>query len=102
MKIDIDEHIASLLQVNAPPERDPVFRIKVLERRERQRFHRRSLAMVGTALSLTVIAVAGYSAGVRIAEAASIALLGISVAAPLAYAPGILRTLRRFWHKSSH
>jgi hypothetical protein len=94
MKTDIDERIATLLNADAPPERDPVFRVKLLERRERQRFHRRSLAVAGAALASTVIALGGYSASIRVEEAASIALLCTSVAALLVYAPVVLRFLR--------
>jgi len=39
---NIDERITAALQHDAPPPRDPRFRIQLLERRERQRFRRRT------------------------------------------------------------
>jgi hypothetical protein len=38
-----DERIATALQHDAPPPRDPVFRLQVIERRERKQFGRRVL-----------------------------------------------------------
>jgi len=54
---NIDERIATALQHDAPPPRDPMFRIQLLERRERQRFRRRALqALAGGVAVLAVSA----------------------------------------------
>jgi hypothetical protein len=95
MKTEIDERIARLLNADAPPERDPVFRIKVLERRERRRFHRQALALVFAALVLIAIAWSSYRAGAEIAEAASVALLCGALAGALVYLPVVAHVLRQ-------
>jgi hypothetical protein len=40
---ELDVRLAAALQAEAPPERDPLFRIEVLERIERARFRRQLL-----------------------------------------------------------
>jgi hypothetical protein len=94
MKTEIDERIASLLNADAPPERDPVFRIEVLERRERRSFQRLALTLVGAALILIAIASSSYRAGAGIAEAASLALLSGALASALFYVPVVAYVLR--------
>ena len=55
MTQDIDERLGRLLRADAPPERDPLFRIRLLERREQRRFRQRSLTLLVGAAVLTVI-----------------------------------------------
>jgi hypothetical protein len=55
-----DERITRLLQQMAPAPRDPLFRVKVLERRERQNYRNRVLGIV---VSVTVVLVASAVTG---------------------------------------
>jgi hypothetical protein len=58
---DIDERITAALRHDAPPLRDPLFRIQLLERAERQRFRRRTQqALAGGA---AVVAVSALTVG---------------------------------------
>jgi hypothetical protein len=52
MTQDIDERLGQLLREDAPPERDPLFRIRLLERREQRRFRQRSLTLAVGAVAL--------------------------------------------------
>ena len=47
MRDDDDDQVNHLLRSLAPPERDPLFRIRVLERRERRQFVRHVALLVG-------------------------------------------------------
>jgi hypothetical protein len=59
MTDDVDSRLRALLLAGAPPERDPLFRIRVLERRERERYRRQSRGVVvGAAVVLGCHAVA--------------------------------------------
>ncbi len=91
----IDDRFTCILRRVAPAERDPVFRLRVLERRERDQFRRRSLAMLG--LFVAMIAAAGALLAwrpVRL-DAAGPALFGaFLLATGLLFAPALLRQLR--------
>ncbi|MBZ5578406.1 MAG: hypothetical protein LAP40_17725 [Acidobacteriia bacterium] len=54
MSEDRDNRLVELLRADAPPERDPVFRLKVLERREQRQFQRRLLTMLAGMLVILV------------------------------------------------
>lgn len=59
MNDDVDSKLGALLLADAPPERDPMFRIRVLERRERERYGRRLRGLLaGASLVLLVHGVA--------------------------------------------
>jgi hypothetical protein len=58
-----DERISQLLLRNAPPERDPLFRVKVLERRERQRYQRSVWLLLGAVLTIAVALTLGVRMG---------------------------------------
>ena len=47
MKDDDNDQVSHLLRSLAPAERDPLFRIRVLERRERRQFVRHVALLVG-------------------------------------------------------
>ena len=61
MNSNSDEALAGLLLAGAPPERDPFFRIALIERRTRQRYRQRQrmlLAIAAVAALLPVLAFA--------------------------------------------
>jgi hypothetical protein len=95
MKTETDERIASLLKAGAPPQRDPAFRLAVLERRERWRFRKQVLSIAFAALLLIAIVLGSYRAGARVAEAASVALLCVALASALVYLPVVVDILLR-------
>ena len=53
----------NLLRADAPPARDPVFRLRVLERREQRQFQRRSFTMLAGALVIILVSTFGVSIG---------------------------------------
>ena len=55
MSNQLDERLGQLLRQGAPPERDPMFRIALLERRERQRYQRRQWTVLAGAALLGVL-----------------------------------------------
>jgi hypothetical protein len=57
MTQNLDEKIGQLLRADTIPERDPMFRIRVLERGERLRHRRRSQAILTGAVLLAVVPV---------------------------------------------
>lgn len=97
MSEHLDERIGELLRQDAPPERDPAFRIGVLERRERKRFLRQSLMLGGFGLILAVIALVGIAIGGDAAIGAIVLVIVIAIgAAYLRYEPIITRVIERF------
>ena len=97
MSEHLDERIGELLRQDAPPARDPAFRISVLERRERKRFLRQS-AMLGV-LCLVLAAVA--LVGIAIGGDAAVAAIALAIVAALAvaytrYEPMVTRVIDRF------
>ena len=95
MSDELDERIAALLNEGAPPKGDPVFRIKVLERRERQRFQRKSISLAVFVAALLASIGAARGVGANLAEAAAVVLLCVSLGALVVYAPVVTRILRR-------
>ena len=93
----IDEKVAGLLREDAPPARDPMFRLGVLERRERERFRLRTWLMRAGGLLVAVIALVGVSQGSDVAQT-TIALLVLAALAMgyVLYRPTVTRLLQRF------
>jgi FtsH-binding integral membrane protein len=93
MNDDNDEKLSQRLQSLAPPDRDPLFRIRVLELRERRQFIRRVALLLGAGL----VGVVSYAIAVTVAGTNDIAHgLGLGVAALMAvamYVPAFLRGL---------
>ncbi|MEO8314917.1 MAG: hypothetical protein ABI645_09000 [Pseudomonadota bacterium] len=54
MTQELDERLSRFLLGDTPPARDPMFRLRVLARRERQRFLRRSVMLFAAALACIV------------------------------------------------
>lgn len=55
--MDQDEKLRNLLRADAPPERDPHFRIALLERRTRQLYQRRQRMVLASAIVLAVLGI---------------------------------------------
>ena len=55
MNQDLDTKLGQLLRQGAPPERDPAFRIALLERRERQRYQSRQRLVLAAGALLAVL-----------------------------------------------
>lgn len=90
-----DERIAAALRQDAPPARDPMFRLQVLERRERQRFRRRALGSLATGATVAVILALGILTGRDAYAAGSVLLFAlVLVMAVVVYLPGFGRLLR--------
>ncbi len=93
MERDDDLRLGRLLQTLAPPARDPLFRIEVLEARERRRFVRRATWL----LAAGALAVAAYAIAVTAGETSELARVsGMTVAGALAaamYVPALLRAV---------
>src|SRR6185295_15934048 len=58
MTHDLDDKIGRLLREDAPPERDPLFRISVLERRERASYRRKNQILLAGAVLIVLLAIA--------------------------------------------
>jgi len=94
---DQDDRLASLLRdaAPAPAPRDAMFRIAVLERRERGRFRRRVLLTAATGIVASGVALAGLIAGDELRTAASVALVTLAAAtASMTVAPALTRRFR--------
>jgi len=83
-----DERLTQRLQQMAPPARDPLFRVRVLERRERNRFRGQVSTVAATVLTLVV--------GSAMSGNAQLIVLGVGLIAGVAiYASAVLQLLRR-------
>jgi hypothetical protein len=79
MTTDVETALANLLRGGAPNERDPLFRVAVLERLERARFKQRRRALLTLALALGVIASFGLMGGGAARDAAGVLLIGAAL-----------------------
>jgi len=79
MNQDVDERLGRLLRADAPPERDALFRLRVIERRERLRYRHRTLTLLGAAALTALLGVASFTAVQSPFAAGAIALLGLAV-----------------------
>ena len=97
MTHDDDAMLREVLRLRAPPARDPLFRLKVHERRERALFRRRALLASAFALAaLTVAAVGAGALGPSAADAARVLFFGVLLAlAGGLYGPRLARFLPR-------
>src|SRR5262245_44759249 len=89
-----DKQLGQLLQRLAPPERDPLFRIKVLERRERREFRRRvALLFAAGAVAVVAYAIAATVGGTSpVARGLGLTVTGVVAAAM--YMPALLKAFR--------
>ena len=91
----IDEKLGRLLREDAPPERDALFRIRLLERREQRRFRHRSLMLLAAATVLAVVPVITLNFVADPLAAGLIAVFCMAlIAACLFSVRGVLRVMR--------
>ena len=94
--MNIDERITAALQHDAPPPRDPVFRIQVLERAERQRFRRRAQQTIAGGAAVAVISALTMAAGAEAYTAGGVLLFAlVLVTTAVVVLPDLGRLIRR-------
>ena len=93
--MNIDERITAALQHDAPPPRDPMFRIRLLERREQQRFRLRALGALAGAGGVLVVSALTVSAGSMAYLAGSVLLFALVVVTGAIYLPEFGRLISR-------
>ncbi len=98
MTDDVDSKLSALLLSGAPPARDPLFRIRVIERRERERYRQRSRALLAGAAFVVLAHGVALALAPDVFTAGIGALIGLAVlgvgAASVAFAVRIVRALR--------
>ena len=93
----LDKAIVELLRKDSPAERDPLFRVHVLERLERARYRRRLYPLIASAVVLAVVAVIGADAGGSAREGAGVLLIGAAlVGLYFVVAPAMTQLFVRF------
>ena len=92
---NIDDRITTALQHDAPPPRDPLFRIQLLERRERQRFRRRTLQALAAGAAVLVVSALTVSAGSMAYVAGSVLLFALVLVTGAVAMPEFGRLIRR-------
>jgi hypothetical protein len=88
MSEDRDDRIVEFLRQAAPPARDPVFRLRVLERREQRQFHGRLFLMLAGLLVIVLIT--------TLAPTGVLAVVSALASACLAFRGRLRMVLRRF------
>jgi hypothetical protein len=97
MSEDRDDRLVEFLRAAAPPARDPVFRLRVLERREHRQFQLRVFTMLaGVVVILLVSAFAMRIGGGALVPTSALAVGAALASAYLAFRGRFLRILRRF------
>ena len=100
MTEDQDTALGRLLRSDAPSERDVSFRIGLIERRERQRFRKRSLLQIVAAVMLVVLPAIAFALVTEPLAAGLIGVFGISLtAAAVLSARGMRQAMR--WLRQS-
>lgn len=79
MTHDNDEKLARLLCLHAPAERDPFFRLRVLERRERQRYRQRSMRLAAAVLACVVFFAVVVKTEAGLFNSAVVLVFGVGV-----------------------
>ena len=92
---NIDERITAALHHDAPPPRDPLFRIQLLERRERQRFRRRTQQALAGAAAVLIVSALTASAGSMAYVAGSVLLFALVLVTGAVAMPEFGRLIRR-------
>ena len=92
---NIDDRITAALQHDAPPPRDPVFRIQLLERRERQRFRRQIQQAVAGGAAVLIVSALTVSAGSMAYVAGSVLLFALVLITGAVVLPAFGRLIRR-------
>ena len=90
-----DERISAALQRDAPPPRDAMFRLQVLERREQKRFRRRALLSLAAAAGMVGISALAVNANGEVYTAGNVLLFAlVLIMAGVVYLPAFGRLLR--------
>ena len=93
---DIDDRITAAVRHDAPPPRDPAFRLQVLERRERQRFRRRAVhALAAAAAVASVSALAARASGEAYTAGSVLLFALVLITGAVVYLPEFGRLIRR-------
>ena len=94
--MNIDERITAALQHDAPPARDPLFRLQLLERAEQQRFRRRTRQALAGGAGVMVLSALTVSAGSEAYTAGGVLLFAlVLVTAAVGVLPEFGRLIRR-------
>jgi hypothetical protein len=97
MSEDRDDRIAQFLRKQAPAARDPVFRLKVLERREQRQFQRRMFTMLAGLLVILLVSTFVIGMGSSALKTTTALVIGTTLgSAYFAFRGQFLRILRRF------
>ena len=92
-----DPRIAELLQQAAPPARDPLFRVRVLERREQREFRHRLYIIVTGGLAILLISGLAIGTGGRALEMTGVPVASIALATTcLAFRKRLAQIVRQF------
>jgi hypothetical protein len=96
MSEELDDKLAERLTAAAPAERDPMFRIAVLQRREEDRFRTRNLMLAAGAAALAVAGAVGLVLRPDLIGEAAIALIVLAAgAAAWIFSPAVRSVARR-------
>ena len=100
MTQDLDDKIGQLLREDAPAERDALFRISVLERREQRHYRRKSLILLAGGAFTLILAIAfGLLVDLTVADLLGagliVALVLALIAASLFSVRGVLQVVRQ-------
>ena len=96
MSEDLDQKLAERLTAAAAAERDPMFRIAVLQRREEDRFRTRNLMLAAGAVALAVAgAISLYLRPDLIGEVAIALIVLAAGAAAWIFSPAVRSVARR-------
>ncbi|HEV7689492.1 MAG TPA: hypothetical protein VGO52_01655 [Hyphomonadaceae bacterium] len=90
-----DEKLGELLRSDAPSARDAMFRLSVLERRERQRFQRKSVIIAAAAVMLALVLWVGFASTDRVATFLVAALCIAFAGACVLSVPGVIQLVHR-------
>jgi hypothetical protein len=94
MTDDLDQKLGNLLRADAPLERDPLFRIGLIERSERQRYHRRQRTLLVSAVGLAVLFAVIIAVGAAALPRAELFRAGLVIMLVLALTIAALFSIR--------
>jgi hypothetical protein len=93
---NVDDRITTALRHEAPPLRDPVFRLRVLERRERQRFRRRAAHTCAAMAVVAIVSALTATTGGEAYSAGSVVMFALALTTgAVIYLPDFGRLIRR-------
>lgn len=96
-----DDRIVGALERNAPPARDAMFRLQVLERRERQQFRRRGFMALFSAIAIALVSALVARAGGADAVGSELPFAFVLIATFLIHTPQFGRLLGSLFRLTS-